>query len=149
MEELSRRLFGLAELSSLVLPLTDAETEVEEAAQALAIEQLWEKRARVAGEMQLLSQQLAPIWQNWPQCLEELRQEQQEQAWAWLDYIQQAAREVAKLDKKTRKVFETMLQQAQQDMLELNHRSNVLKAYLPPNISSSQYSLPAQLSRTT
>lgn len=149
LSRLSREYMGLARLSSKVLPLGGAENTAEEENRALDVEQLMEKRTRLAGEMVFISQQLMPIWESWPTCLDELSEQERREALECLDAIRVNAGQAADLDKGTLQVFENMLASTRKDLQELTIKNNAINAYRPASLVKPQHSLPLQLSKTT
>ncbi len=147
--ELSREYMGLVRLSGQVFPLPAGSDEEAEERQALAVEDIWEKRTRLAGQMLLLSQQLAPAWQNWPACLEELEPNGRQEALEVLELIRKNTQAADMLDRDTLKVYHGLLDEVKIELMQINQKGRALKAYRPASLVSPQHSLPFQLSRTT
>lgn len=113
------------------------------------LEQIWDKRERLVAEMLMLSRKLRPVWQGWPQCLENLAIAQTEQVEQWLEQIRANAAQVLELDEQFKPELERMLQETRDELMELNHKDKALQAYKPTVLTNPQHSLPSQLSRTT
>jgi hypothetical protein len=147
LETLSYELLSLAHLNSQILPAQEGQ-ELEEARHE-AMEQLWRKRRRLAGEINLTSQKLAPCWQNWPQFFTELTPEEQNQFLAGIDSIKKNWETIKKLDKGAKVILEKLLTKTRRELMDINVTNNVLKAYRPAPLVNSRYAIPSQLSRTT
>jgi hypothetical protein len=147
LESLSYELLSLAHLNGRILAV-QKEQALEEA-QNEALEQLWRKRRRLAGEMNLISQKLAPCWQNRPQFFAELTSQEQNQFLSSVESIKRNWERIKKLDKEAKTILEKLLTKIKHELMDINVANNVLKAYRPTHLVNPQYAVPSQLSRIT